>query len=70
MFSYANFLSQGIFGNDKKVESERYFEMVIEKDNVFAMFNYPNLFSKGFHDDHKIQYSETIFIKTIINAIL
>jgi hypothetical protein len=40
MYNYTKHLSEGLYGKQKKKESEKYFLMSIDKGNSKAMFDF------------------------------
>jgi TPR repeat protein len=53
MTSYANKLSEGLYWEQKKKESKKYYLMAIDKDHTEALTNYANRLSEGFYGQQR-----------------
>jgi TPR repeat protein len=56
MFFYANKLSSGLYDENRKKKSEKYYLIAINKELTEAMFSYANKLLTGLYgEDRKIQ---------------
>jgi TPR repeat protein len=67
MLNYANRLYEGIYSEDKKLDSEKYYLMAIEHKHIGAMLKYADHLSDGFYGKDKRITSEKYYWMAIGN---